>query len=112
MLNLNATIFYYEVLQLNFLKESSAIKKPRYPHQATEWNPSKSGAANGIIGFFIGLSGFIGSFTCALFVNPNNIGMEKVYDPSYPSLGDLTAFYFLFHNSAIIYKSHQFFDSS
>ncbi|KAL5270240.1 hypothetical protein ACHWQZ_G001095 [Mnemiopsis leidyi] len=60
--------------------------------KATEWNPSKSGAANGIIGFFIGLSGFIGSFTCALFVNPNNIGMEQVYDPSYPSLGNVTIF--------------------
>ena len=56
--------------------------------QATEWNPSKSGAANGIIGFFIGLSGFIGSFICTLYVNPGNIGMDTVSDPSYPKLGE------------------------
>ncbi|XP_063688552.1 uncharacterized protein LOC134821738 isoform X2 [Bolinopsis microptera] len=60
--------------------------------KATEWNPSKSGAANGIIGFFIGMSGFIGSFICTLYVNPGNIGMDRVTDPLYPELGNVTIF--------------------
>ena len=58
--------------------------------QATEWNPSKSGAANGIIGFFIGMSGFVGTIVCTLYVNPENILMDRVYDPDHPELGKLT----------------------
>eukprot|EP00116_Pleurobrachia_bachei_P008221 sb/3468483/ len=54
--------------------------------KATEWNPSKSGAANGVIGFFIGISGFIGSFICTVYVNPNNVQTQRVFDPAYPEL--------------------------
>jgi len=38
----------------------------------SEWNPRKSGAANGIMGFFMGLSGLIGSVMCSAVINPLN----------------------------------------
>jgi len=60
--------------------------------KATEWNPSKSGAANGIIGFFVGISGLIGSFVCTVLINPTNVGTEHVFDPAHPELGNVTIF--------------------
>ena len=38
----------------------------------SEWNPRKAGAANGIMGFFMGISGFLGSFLCTVVINPYN----------------------------------------
>eukprot|EP00116_Pleurobrachia_bachei_P005549 sb/3465811/ len=38
----------------------------------SEWNPRKSGAANGIMGFFMGISGFVGSVMCSAVINPDN----------------------------------------
>lgn len=60
--------------------------------KAVEWNPSKSGSANGIIGFFIGISGLIGSFVCTVYINPHNEVTQKVFDPRYPELGNVTIF--------------------
>jgi len=37
-----------------------------------EWNPRKSGAANGIMGFFMGISGLAGSVLCSTVINPEN----------------------------------------
>ncbi|KAL5271422.1 hypothetical protein ACHWQZ_G001908 [Mnemiopsis leidyi] len=44
----------------------------------SEWNPTKSGTANGIMGFFMGISGFLGSFLCSVIINPYNKQPEEI----------------------------------
>ncbi|XP_063688997.1 uncharacterized protein LOC134822069 isoform X3 [Bolinopsis microptera] len=44
----------------------------------SEWNPRKSGAANGIMGFFMGMSGLLGSVMCSAVINPFNKEPEPV----------------------------------
>ncbi|KAL5270342.1 hypothetical protein ACHWQZ_G001162 [Mnemiopsis leidyi] len=44
----------------------------------SEWNPRKSGAANGIMGFFMGMSGLVGSVMCSAVINPYNKEPEVV----------------------------------
>eukprot|EP00116_Pleurobrachia_bachei_P008598 sb/3468860/ len=39
-----------------------------------------------------GISGFIGSFICTVYVNPNNVQTQRVFDPAYPELGNVTIF--------------------
>jgi len=45
----------------------------------TEWNSSKSGQANGIMGFFMGISGFIGSTMCTSVINPHNAEQKELF---------------------------------
>ncbi|XP_063689558.1 uncharacterized protein LOC134822431 [Bolinopsis microptera] len=60
----------------------------------SEWNPRKAGTANGIMGFFMGISGFIGSFLCTVVINPYNKQPVEV------SCGNETAM--LFVDSSVI----------
>ncbi|KAL5270341.1 hypothetical protein ACHWQZ_G001161 [Mnemiopsis leidyi] len=52
----------------------------------SEWNPRKSGAANGIMGFFMGMSGLVGSVMCSAVINPYNKEPELVNTTSGPEV--------------------------
>ena len=45
-----------------------------------EWSPRKSGTANGVMGFFMGISGFVGSVLCSAIINPSNQQPVEVMD--------------------------------
>ena len=44
----------------------------------SEWHPTKSGTANGIMGFFMGISGVLGSYLCTAIINPSNKQLVEV----------------------------------
>lgn len=45
-----------------------------------EWSPRKSGTSNGVMGFFMGISGFVGSVLCTAIINPSNQQPVEVTD--------------------------------